>query len=216
MMCPPPPSITKLVALQADGLCFSYPQRTLFENWSARIGPGVTLVQGGDGRGKSTLLRLFAGELAAAAGQLQINGIDLNRQRAAYRQQVFWVDPRSEACDQMTVRAYFASVSERHRGFEPQALLDLVAGWSLAPHLDKRLYMLSTGSRRKVWLAAAFASNALVTLLDDPFAALDGASIAYLLTLLERTASDPARAWILTHYAAPGQVALAATINLGD
>jgi ABC-type multidrug transport system ATPase subunit len=204
------------ILLQADGLYFSYPQRTLFENWSARIGAGVTLVTGGDGRGKSTLLRLFSGELAACAGQLQINGIGLDRQAQAYQAQVFWADPRSEAFDQLSARDYFAALPGRHPGFDPQALPDLIARWSLAPHLDKRLYMLSTGSRRKVWLAAAFASNASVTLLDDPFAALDAGSIAFLMTLLEQAASDPARAWILAHYEAPGKVALAATINLGD
>jgi ABC-type multidrug transport system ATPase subunit len=203
------------ILLQADGLYFSYPQRTVFENWSARIGPGLTLVQGGDGRGKSTLLRLLSGELAASAGQLQINGIDLAHQAKAYQAQVFWVDPRSEAFDQLSARDYFAALPGRHPGFDPQALLALVAGWSLAPHLDKRLYMLSTGSRRKVWLAAAFASNATVTLLDDPFAALDAASIAFLMTRLEQAASDPARALILAHYEVPGKVALAATIDLG-
>jgi ABC-type multidrug transport system ATPase subunit len=204
------------ILLQADGLYFSYPHRTVFENWSARIGPGVTLVTGGDGRGKSTLLRLFAGDVAASAGQLHINGIDLVRQANAYQAQLFWVDPRSEAFDQLSVRAYFAALPGRHPGVDPQALARLIDGWSLGPHLDKCLYMLSTGSRRKVWLAAAFASNATVTLLDDPFAALDAGSIAFLMTLLEQAASDPARAWILAHYEAPGKVALAATIDLGD
>ena len=203
------------ILLQADGLHFSYPHHTLFENWSACIGAGVTLVQGGDGSGKSTLLRLLSGDLAARTGQLQINGIDLALQAKEYQAQVFWVDPRSQAFDQLSAREYFATLPGRHPGFDAQALLDLVAGWSLAPHLDKRLTMLSTGSRRKVWLAAAFASNAAVTLLDDPFAALDAGSIAYLMTLLEQAASDPAHAWILAHYEAPGKVALAATIDLG-
>jgi ABC-type multidrug transport system ATPase subunit len=204
------------ILLQADGLYFSTAQRALFENWSARITPGVTLVQGGDGSGKTTLLRLLAGELAADAGQLQINGIDLALQRSAYRQQVFWVDPRSDAFDQISVRAYFAALPAQYPGFDPQALATLVDGWSLTPHLDKHFYMLSTGSRRKVWLAAAFASNAVVTLLDDPFAALDGASIAYLMTLLEQASRDQSRAWIVAHYEAPGKVALVATIALGD
>lgn len=204
------------ILLQADGLHFSYPQRSLFENWSAHITPGLTLVQGGDGCGKTTLLRLLAGELKADAGQLQIDGIDLALQGAAYRQHVFWVDPRSDAFDQIRVRDYFASLPARHPGFDVQTLATLIAGWSLAPHLDKHFYMLSSGSRRKVWLAAAFASNATVTLLDDPFAALDGASIAYLMTLLEQAAIDPVRGLILAHYAAPGKVALAATIALGD
>ena len=56
-------------------------------------------------------------------------------------------------------------------------LQHLIQAFELTPHLEKPLYMLSTGSKRKVWLAAAFASGAAVTLLDQPFAALDKASV---------------------------------------
>ena len=41
---------------------------------------------------------------------------------------------------------------------------------------------LSAGTRRKVWLAGAFASGAAVTLLDEPFAALDLPTTVSLFT----------------------------------
>lgn len=210
------PAITTKVVLQAQGLCFDYPQRALFTDWSARIPPGVTLVRGGDGCGKTTLLRLLAGELPAAAGQLELNGVRLDQQPDAYRLQVFWIDPRSDAFDQMTALDYFQSVRKLYPGFDQQLLADLIAGLSLAPHLDKFLYMLSTGSKRKVWLAAAFASGAALTLLDEPFAALDKASVGFVIALLQDAADHPARAWVLADYQAPGNTPLAAIIDLGD
>ncbi len=88
-------------------------------------------------------------------------------------------------------------------------------GLGLAPHLDKGLFMLSAGTRRKVWLAAAFASGAPVTLLDLPFAALDKASIGFVVELLQDVADHPARTWIVADYAAPANVPLAAVIDLG-
>lgn len=208
------PAITTV--LQVQGLRFDYPQRALFADWSARIPPGVTLVRGGDGCGKSTLLRLLAGELPAAAGQLQLGEVRLDQQPDAYRQQLFWADPYSDAFDQMTPLDYFKSVQRLHPGFDQQLLADLIAGLSLAPHLDKFLYMLSTGSKRKVWLAAAFTSGATLTLLDDPFAALDKASIGFVMTLLQEAADHPARAWVVADYQAPGATPLAALIELGD
>ena len=54
--------------LEVKRLGFRYPERTLFSNWSASLSLGVTLVLGGDGRGKTTLLRLLAGDLTAGAG----------------------------------------------------------------------------------------------------------------------------------------------------
>jgi len=174
------------------------------------------LIRGGDGCGKTTLLRLLAGELPAAAGQLQINGIRLADSTLAYQQQVFWADPRSEAFEQISALAYFESVRPRYTGFDDVLLDHLIDGLSLAPFLEKPLFMLSTGSKRKVWLAAALASGAAVTLLDEPFAALDKSSIRFLLELLEDASTHPTRAWVIAAYEAPCHVHLALDIELPD
>lgn len=205
-----------LAALQADGLCFGYPQRALFTNWSARFAPGVTLVRGGDGSGKTTLLRLLAGELPVHSGNLQANGVDLQGNARTYGQQVFWVDPRTPAFDQTTVRDYFDSLHSRYPGFDLQLVVTLAERMQLGPHLEKPMYMLSTGSKRKVWLAAAFASGAAVTLLDEPFAALDKASIAVVMELLAQAAGHATRAWVIADYDLPGDVVLAGVVELGS
>jgi hypothetical protein len=57
--------------------------------------------------------------------------------------------------------------------------------------MDKKLFMLSTGSKRKVWLAAGFASGADLLLLDEPFAALDAPSIAFVKELLQDISAHP-------------------------
>lgn len=202
--------------LQATNLTFHYPGQELFNNWSAAIPAGVTLVRGGDGRGKSSLLRLLAGDLAAQAGSLEIKDTRLDEQPEAYRRQVFWVDPRSEEFDQMTAREYFASLHAAYPGFDDAQLPALAEGLSLTPHLDKKLYMLSTGSKRKVWIAAAFASGVAVNLLDDAFAGLDKASINFVVKKLNQVAGDPARAWVIALYEAPEGVELASVLDLGD
>ena len=202
--------------LDAQGLRFGYPECPLFNGWSARIAPGVTLVRGGDGAGKTTLLRLLAGTLPPQAGRLQLNGVRLDQAPTAYRQQVFWVDARDDGCDQLTPDDCFAQMAQRHTGFQAEVIDDLVEGLALAEHRAKRLFMLSTGSRRKVWLAAAFASGAAVTLLDDPFAALDKPSIRFVTELLQAAAHHDTRAWVITGYVAPARVELAATLDLGD
>lgn len=200
--------------LQIDGLCLRFSQRELFANFSASIPPGVTSVQGGEGSGKTTLLRLMAGVVAADAGRLQIYGASLAGQPLAYRSQVFSADPRSEALDAMKPVAYWAAVQQRYPAFDSHLLAGLLAGLSLAPHQDKALYMLSTGSKRKVWLAAAFASGAAVTLLDEPFAALDKASINLVLELLHDAATHATRAWVVADYEAPRGVPLASSVML--
>lgn len=200
--------------MQVDGLCFAYSKSDLFTNWSTGIPAGLTLLRGDDGSGKSTLLRLLAGQLHPRSGVLQIGHIRLDDQPAVYRRQVFWVDPWSDAFDQMSVLHCFDAMRQQHPKFDLVLLGDVIDGLALRPHLEKPLYMLSTGSKRKVWLAAAFSSGAAVTLLDEPFAALDKRSIGFLLELLEDAADHPTRAWVLVHHEAPGDLRLSSTIDL--
>ena len=202
--------------LEVTGLHFGYPERTLFSDWSTRMPAGVTLVLGGDGRGKTTLLRLLAGELAADAGEFCIHGMKLRTQPTPYLQQTFWTEPRTTAFDQMTPVDFFQLQRSKYAGFDEGLLARCVDGLALAPELPKQMFMLSTGSKRKVYLAAAFASGAAVTLLDMPFAALDKASVACVLSLLAEAATHPSRVFVAADYAAPAGVPLTGTLNLGD
>jgi ABC-type multidrug transport system ATPase subunit len=203
------------VVLRAEGLGFGYGKQALFTGLSLSSPPGVTWLGGDESTGKTTLLRLLAGELSAKSGTLQINGLSLATQAQAYRSQVFWVDPRTQTFDALTPQAYWDGVRKQYPAFDGALLSDLTKAFALETHLPKSLYMLSTGTKRKVFFAAAFACGAALTLLDEPFAALDRASIDAVLELLHEAASHPSRAWVVADYVAPRGVALAATIALG-
>lgn len=211
-----PAAIFQPSVMQVQGLCFRYAERDLFTDFSLSLHAGVTLVQGGDGRGKSTLLRLLAGAQPAQAGHLQVNDLALKDQPAAYQAQVFWADPQSQAFEQSTPLDYFGSLPSLYPDFDDRALPELINGLSLKPHVEKPLYMLSTGSKRKVWLAAAFASKAAVTLLDEPFVSLDKISINFVLHLLKNAENHEKRAFVVTGYEAPTGIKLATMIDLGD
>ena len=205
-----PPAVLRCV-----GLGFAYAkQAALFDNFSLNLVPGVTWLGGDESTGKTTLLRVLAGELKPQSGTLQVNDAALATQAQAYRSQIFWVDPRTQAFDTLTPQAYWDGVRQQFSAFDGGLLAELIDTWALAPHLSKSLYMLSTGSKRKVFLAAAFASGATVTLLDEPFAALDKRSTEQVLEILQEAASHPRRAWVVADYVAPRGIALAATVIL--
>jgi ABC-type multidrug transport system ATPase subunit len=204
--------------LQANGLSFGFPDapnKPLFTQLSFEVPPGVTLLCGDEGSGKTTLLQLLAGALLPTAGQLQIQGVRLTENRLAYQRQVAWLDPRDSALNDQTAEQIFSSAAQRHSGFSLALLQAHIAGLSLTPHLHKALTMMSTGTRRKVLLAAALAARAPLTLLDQPFMALDRPSIDYLLALLAEAARQQDRGWVVADYAAPVGVALAKVIELG-
>ncbi len=191
--------------LQVDGLCFGYPQRALFAGWSLRVRSGATLVQGDDGSGKTTLLRLLAGAVAAQQGQWVLQGAPVDPQAPAYRRQVFWQDPRCHTLHALSARAWWAALAVQQPAWDAAALAAHVQGWGLQPHLDKALHQLSAGSQRKVLMAAALASGAALTLIDEPVAGLDRPSVQYLCQALAASAAQPGRAIVVAHHhALPG------------
>ena len=200
--------------LQVKGLGFGWPGRPLFHDLSFDLPPGVSLVRGDDGSGKSTLLGLIAGALLPEAGTLSIQGVRLHEQHDAYRHRVFWIDPQTEAHDALAAGGYLESLSRHYPRFDNDTFNELVDGFGLRPHLGKPMYMLSTGSRRKVWLTAAFSSGTPLTLIDQPFAALDAPSARFLRELLQDASSHTSRAWLLADHEAPEGVLLTRKIEI--
>ena len=202
--------------LHIDNLTFSHGPEPLFQDFSARLPAGVSLLCGGENRGKTTLLRLLAGQLRPHAGQITLGRLNPRIEPEAWQAEVCWLDPKADRHDQKLPADCFAEVRQRHPAFSAARLEQLIQGLGLEPHLGKALYMLSTGTRRKVWLAAALAAGARLTLLDEPFAALDHSSINCLLALLSEAAEQADRAWVIADYSAPTGLRLACTLDLGD
>lgn len=190
--------------LRAERLDFAWPQGSpLFQGLSLQAGPGLTWITGDDSSGKTTLLRLLAGEMAPQAGRLCAAGHWLDQDPAAYRRQVFWIDPQTEAHHEQPAGAFLEGLAAHWSRLDTGLMSELVGGFGLAEHLHKPLYMLSTGGRRKVWLTAAFAAGAPLTLIDQPFAALDARSARCLAECLAEAGDHPTRAWLVADHERP-------------
>ena len=196
--------------LRVQGLRFAFPQadRPLFDGLSFSLPAGVSWLGGDEGRGKTTLLRLLAGRLSPQAGSI---ASDRPLQADDLAQGVAWQEAGDPAFDQAVVQDILARLvppAGQHR------LPELTAGLSLQPHLGKPLYQLSTGSRRKVFIAATLAQPVPVALLDQPFTALDAPSIAFLLAHFRALAAAGQQALLVADYLPPEGVPLAVTIDL--
>jgi heme exporter protein A len=147
--------------------------RLLFEGLSLSVGSGeALLLEGPNGIGKSSLLRMIAGLLRPAAGTITVAGrmtlsdenLALDRERSLAKALLFWahIDGTGQA--------------------EVDDAIDRLA---LAHLADIPVRMLSTGQRRRASLARVLASGAPVWLLDEPLNGLDSASAAAMGTIME-------------------------------
>lgn len=171
------------------------------EHW--QLSPGVHWLYGASGSGKTRLLKRLA--QAACAGDAQLSwqaGESAEAApRALHADDVFYADPHSAQWDAMTmheVHAQLLAPSKQARcglssASAARSQADLIEGFGLAPHLNKSMFMLSTGTRRKVFLMAALQASQPLILLDEPSAALDVRSIRclqYALAVRKRLAGQ--------------------------
>lgn len=196
------------VLVEADGLGFAYGAATVLEGLAFRIGPGLSMLRGGDGRGKTTLLRLLAGRCVASSGRLE-------RHAAT----VFGPEAHDGSEDPLGVRDWLSDRRARHPAWDAAIETALLEAFGLDEHLGKTLFMLSTGSRRKLGLVAAFSSRAELVLIDTPFAGLDRPSSRRLSGLLADACADPLRAVVIADHELPeglGPTDFATIVELGD
>ncbi len=186
--------------LQVQDLSFSYPGRHVFTGWSADFRAGLTWVRGSNGSGKSTLLKLLAGALPPLAGRIAVRGVDQGAAPLDYRREVFWCGPAAIAFDHLRPPEYFAFLQGLYPHFDSAAAQAVAAELGLTPFMGKRLRELSTGTQRKVWLAAAFAAGTAVVLLDEPLNALDMASVRSVRARLQGCAQDATTAWVVVSH----------------
>ncbi|MFN7167217.1 MAG: choline ABC transporter ATP-binding protein [Pannonibacter sp.] len=150
------------------------------------IMPGeVIVLMGLSGSGKSTLLRavnglnpVIRGETLVRDGDSMVNPATcgeerlrrLRRSRIAMVFQQFALLPWRTVSDNVGFGLELAGVSLAERSKRVAAQLELVGlgGWG-----NKHVHELSGGMQQRVGLARAFATDAPILLMDEPFSALD-------------------------------------------
>jgi iron complex transport system ATP-binding protein len=168
--------------VDARGVSFTYGATLALDavSFAAREGEFVGLL-GPNGAGKSTLVRLVAGLLAPASGEVRLAGLD--PRRAARRSvarvcalvpqepRVAWPFTVREAV--MMGRAPRQGLLALPTRFDQGAVDGALAACDLVQLADRRLDALSGGERRRVFFARALAQEPRVLLLDEPTAFLD-------------------------------------------
>lgn len=174
--------------LRATGLVKAWGGRVVLAGVDLAVAPGtVVAVTGTNGIGKTTLLRICAGLIAADSGRVALAGLDPHRDRAAFQRRVGFLAAGDRGLyARLTTRRHldlWARVSLLGRR-RPALIERTIAALDLAPLLDHRLDRLSMGQRQRVRLAMAFLHEPDLVLLDEPLNSLDEPGRALLVAAL--------------------------------
>jgi ABC-2 type transport system ATP-binding protein len=177
-----------------ESVTVKYGGKVALDGVSFRAEPGqVSVVVGGDGSGRTTLLRCLAGALAPSGGQVRRPPA----RRIGYMPASAGVYPDLSVAENLSFRAAAfgvpaAQAAERTAEFLGRAGLADVRG-----RLAGRL---SGGMRQKLGVIAALLPKPDLLILDEPTTGVDPVSRADLWWLIARAAADGAAIVIATSY----------------
>ncbi|GAB4539998.1 MAG: ATP-binding cassette domain-containing protein [Anaerolineales bacterium] len=167
-----------LISLQEATLGFGGPR--LFEEINLQIASGERVgVLGRNGMGKSTLLKLFYGEMEPQSGSVARQ----QNLRAAYLPQEVPVNINGKVFDIIASGLGSAPSGEHH--WQGQLQVEQVVS-RMALNPAAQFETLSAGMKRRVMLARGLVQNPNLLLLDEPTNHLDVASIDWLEGFLKR------------------------------
>jgi molybdate transport system ATP-binding protein len=156
--------------------------------------PGIVALFGRSGCGKTTLVNIISGLLAADEARIQLDDVVLADTRAGIsvpveRRRIGYVFQDARLFPHFSVLGNLRYGLKRSSGAplprQPIAFDDVVSLLGLAPLLARRPHQLSGGERQRVGLGRALLSQPQLLLLDEPLASLDVARREEVLPYLQ-------------------------------
>ncbi|HHW7508205.1 TPA: cytochrome c biogenesis heme-transporting ATPase CcmA [Mannheimia haemolytica] len=176
----------------------------LFEGCSFTVQSGEWVqIEGHNGIGKTSLLRILAGLSLPAEGEVLWNDIAIQKQRDYYYAELFYLGHYSGVKPELTPwenLRFYQKIQQLPQ--DDDALWHALAKVSLIGREDLPCSHLSAGQQRRVALAKLWLTNAKLWILDEPFTAIDKKGVADLIAHIEQHCEQGGLVIFTSHQAA--------------
>lgn len=197
--------------LDASGLECVRGEVRLFADVGFRLDAGQMLfVQGRNGCGKTSLLRMLCGFSPPAAGEIRWRGKAIGGLGEAYRRELFYLGHLNAIKEELTpLENLKASARVADEGSDDEAALGALVQLGLGGREELACRYLSQGQKRRVALARLVHERRALWVLDEPYVGLDAPAMALIASLISAHLQRGGLAVLTTHQAvevAAGQV----------
>ena len=172
--------------LEACKLACVRGERRLFADIGFRLEGGELLyLQGSNGSGKTSLLRILCGLAPPATGEVRWRDTPISRHGENYRRELCYLGHQNAIKEELTPLENLLSAARiADQALDADTALDALQTFGLSGHEELACRYLSQGQKRRVALARLCYERRTLWILDEPFVALDSAAIALLSSLI--------------------------------
>ena len=187
--------------LEVSDLCCVRGEKPLFSGLDFCLGAGELLyLQGRNGSGKTSLLRILSGLLPAAGGEIRWRGEPVEQLGEDYRRELCFLGHHNAIKEELTpLENLLISARLVDESQDVEGALAALARLGLVGREDLPCRYLSQGQKRRVALARLVNDRRALWLLDEPFVALDTAAVELVATLIAMHVQLGGMAVLTTH-----------------
>ncbi|MCC3703058.1 cytochrome c biogenesis heme-transporting ATPase CcmA [Rouxiella badensis] len=180
-------------------------ERTLFSGLSFTIQPGeIVQIEGQNGAGKTSLLRILAGLSSPDEGEVHWQGQNTRRQRELFHQHLLFLGHYPGIKSVLTAYENLSFYQTESGNDAQDEIFHALEQVGLLGYEDVAVAQLSAGQQRRVALARLWISRAPLWILDEPLTAIDKQGVSTLIELFERHAQNGGMVLLTTHQDLPG------------
>ncbi|WP_367027275.1 cytochrome c biogenesis heme-transporting ATPase CcmA [Methylococcus sp. ANG] len=189
--------------LRAAGLECIRGDRLLFSGLNLNLSPSQLLqVEGANGAGKTSLLRVLAGLSRPADGEVRWRGLDIQHNRASYfAEMVYMGHAPGLKAELSPLENLRISTALRDEAADDARIEEALARVGLRGFEDVPARGLSAGQKQRTALCRLLLNPVPLWILDEPFTALDVRGIALVRELLEAHLANGGMALMTSHHA---------------
>ena len=203
--------------LEASNLECVRGERRLFADVSFRLEGGEMLyLQGRNGSGKTSLLRMLCGLTPAASGDIRWRSQPIGKLGESFRSELCYLGHHNAIKEELTpLENILSSARLAQESIDEEAALDALELVGLHGREDLACRYLSQGQKRRAALARLVHEKRALWILDEPYVALDRAAIQLVAGLVGAHLQRGGLAVLTTHQAVAVPAAAVRELWLG-
>lgn len=187
--------------LEADNLECVRGERRLFAGLCFKLAAGELIyLQGRNGAGKTSLLRMLIGLLPPENGEIRWQGRPIRSQTDEFHASLCYLGHLNAIKEELTpLENLLAAARLAGETLTEDDAIDALAQVGLAGREDLACKYLSQGQKRRVALARLVVDRRPLWILDEPFVALDVAAVDWLAGIISTHLQRGGMAVMTTH-----------------
>jgi ABC-2 type transport system ATP-binding protein len=187
--------------LSISGFSKTYPSGFKLDIEQLELQPGIHLIQGKNGSGKSTFLKALAG-IHDSEGEIVFGQICLRKSPLDYRMKIGYAEAEPVFPEFLNADDLIAVVAQAKKA-NPDQIESLKNTFAIQNFSSHPIGTYSSGMLKKTALVLAFLGSPSLIILDEPFTTIDQRSQDILTELILEKASSGTSFLLTSHQSNP-------------